>query len=108
MRAPYVFKGTFLVMRKKNFALDELVRLEWQDPRRTTAIMDAGAGPSVARKDLLAPGWRDAFKGARKSAHVCQGLGHLLRTLGLKELSVIVNDRAMQFEVLVVRGRRSL
>lgn len=56
MKRPYGFKGTLLVLRKRNFAADASVQLDRMDPRRTTAVLDTGAGTSVVREDLLPEG----------------------------------------------------
>lgn len=103
-KRPYEFKGTLLVLLKRYLALDARVRLDKEDPRPTTAIPDTGAGPNVVREDLLPEGWRELSAWAPKSTHVCDALGDLLKARGLEEHSVIVNDKAMQFEVSVVKA----
>lgn len=104
MKKPYGFKGTLLVLRKRNFALNAFVRLDQEDPKETTAILDTGAGPSVVREDILPCGWQRLASRAPKSTHVCDASGQLLKARGVLELSVIVNGKPMEFEFLVVRA----
>ena len=104
MRRPCGFKGTLLVLRKRNFAVDAFVQMDHMDPKRTTAILDTGAGPSVVREDVLPAGWEQVAARAPRSTHVCDASGQMLRTRGIVELSVIVDGKAMPFEFLVVRA----
>eukprot|EP00170_Pyropia_yezoensis_P005150 contig_21047_g5164 len=104
MKRPYGFKGTLLVFRKKNFAIDVSVRVDQEAPRTITAILDTGAGPSVVSEDILLAGWQNLASRAPKSTHACDASGQLLKGRGVLELSAIVNGKAMVFEFLVVKA----
>lgn len=104
LKKPYGFKGTLLVLRKRNFALDASIRLDKEDPSRLTAVLDTGAGPSVVREDVLPEGWRQFASKAPRHTHVCDASGQLLKGRGIVELSVIVEGKAMQYEFLVVKS----
>jgi len=57
LAGPCAFKGTLLVLRKRNFVVSAALRLSSDHPvYKTTCVLDTGAGPSVSREDVLPPG----------------------------------------------------
>lgn len=104
-RGPYAFKGTLLVLRKRNFEIGLSVQVTAEhESRPTTAILDTGAGPSVIREDFLPTDWQRYAEKAPKATHVCDASGQLLKARGLLEVTVHVGDKAMVFSFLVVRA----
>lgn len=92
------------MLRMKNFALDVSFQLDKETPKPTTTILDTGAGPSVAREDVLPGGWQCMAARAPKSTHVCDASGQLLKARGLVEMDILVGGKAMLFEFLAVKA----
>ncbi|GAB0498113.1 hypothetical protein MMPV_009454, partial [Pyropia vietnamensis] len=96
---------TVLVLRKKSLEVDLTV----QDgprgtSRKTTGIVDTGAGPSAIREDLLPEGWVQEADRPPKSTRVCDVSGQLLRTRGVVTLTVYADGTPMVGRFLVVKA----
>jgi len=105
LAGPCAFKGTLLVLRKRNFVVSAALRLSSDHPvYQTPCVVDTGAGPSVVREDVLPPGWKQQARRAPRSTDVCDASGQLLKVMSQVGLSVFVDGASMLFQSLVVKA----
>lgn len=70
----------------------------------TEAILDAGAGPSVIREDILSSDWRRYAYRSPKSTRICDASGQLLRALAVLEAAILIEGKVMVFSFQVVKA----
>jgi len=72
--------------------------------REISCVLDAGAGRSVLRKDVLPSDWQKRALRAPRSTHVCDASGQLLKFRAQVRLFVFVDGAAMPFQFFVVKA----
>jgi len=103
LAGPFAFKGTLLVLRKRNFVVSAALRLSSDHPvYKTPCVLYTEAGPSVVRAAVLPPGWKQQARRAPRSTHMCDASGQLLKVKSQVGLSFFEEGASTPLQFLVV------
>jgi len=96
-------RGTLLVFRKDSFKVKTTLSFGGEDPVPVAAVVDTGAGQSVASENLLPTNWRAHAWRAPTRTRIVDASGQALKAFTRLPLTLHVHDKPMHFPFIGVK-----